>query len=86
MMVTSVVLPAVLFTFASWLSYRHEYAVADDRIERSLGGKELLASDPRLAKLREAIKVLLQNEPERAAKVQMVFSDMTPRPSAAKPR
>ena len=31
MMVASVVLPAVLFVFASWLSYRHEQAVADDR-------------------------------------------------------
>ena len=36
MMVASVVLPAVLFVFASWLSYRHEHAVGDDRIERSL--------------------------------------------------
>jgi two-component system NtrC family sensor kinase len=36
MMVASVVLPAVLFVFASWLSYRHERSVADDRIERSL--------------------------------------------------
>src|SRR5437867_2130590 len=36
MMIASVVLPAVLFVFASWLSYHHEYAVADDRIERSL--------------------------------------------------
>src|SRR5262245_53544964 len=36
MMVASVVMPAVLFVFASWLSYRHEQAVADDRIERSL--------------------------------------------------
>jgi two-component system, NtrC family, sensor kinase len=36
MMVASLVLPAVLFAFASWLSYRHEHAVADDRIERSL--------------------------------------------------
>jgi len=36
MMVASVVLPAVLFVFASWLSYRHEQAVADDRIERTL--------------------------------------------------
>ncbi len=36
MMVASVVLPAVLFAFACWLNYRHEYAVADDRIERSL--------------------------------------------------
>jgi two-component system NtrC family sensor kinase len=36
MMVASVVLPVVLFAFAAWLNYRHEHAVADDRIERSL--------------------------------------------------
>jgi two-component system NtrC family sensor kinase len=36
MMVASVVLPLVLFAFAARLNYRHEYAVADDRIERSL--------------------------------------------------
>src|SRR6266540_3840911 len=36
MMVASVVLPLVLFGFAAWLSYRHEQAVADDRIDRSL--------------------------------------------------
>ena len=36
MMVASIVLPAVLFVFASWLSYRHERVAADDRIERSL--------------------------------------------------
>src|ERR1700748_1077184 len=36
MMVASVVLPVVLFAFAALLNYRHEYAVADDRIERSL--------------------------------------------------
>src|SRR5215467_501231 len=36
MMVASVVLPLVLFALAAWLNYRHEYAVADDRIERSL--------------------------------------------------
>jgi two-component system, NtrC family, sensor kinase len=36
MMVASVVLPLVLFAFAAWLNYRHEYAVADDRIERAL--------------------------------------------------
>src|SRR5439155_17383928 len=51
-----------------------------DRIERAPGGKELLATDPRLAKLREAIRVLLQSEPERAGKVQMILSDMTPPP------
>jgi len=36
MMIASVVLPVVLFVFASWLSYRHEHAVADDRIDHSL--------------------------------------------------
>src|SRR5258708_12763001 len=36
MMVASVVLPLMLFSFAGWQNYRHEQAVADDRIERSL--------------------------------------------------
>jgi two-component system NtrC family sensor kinase len=36
MMVASVVLPVALFAWASWLNYRHEYAIADERIERSL--------------------------------------------------
>jgi hypothetical protein len=52
-----------------------------DRIERAAGGKELLASDPRLAKLRQALQVLIQPEPGRAEKVQMIFSDMTPPPA-----
>ena len=52
-----------------------------DRIERSLGGKQAMATDPRLAKLRDAIKVLLQNEPGRAEKVQMIMSDQTPPPA-----
>jgi hypothetical protein len=46
-----------------------------DRIDRAGGG---IASDARLNKFREAVKVLLQNEPDRAARVQMIFSDMTP--------
>jgi hypothetical protein len=52
-----------------------------DRIERADGGPQLLATDPRLAKLREAIKVLLQNEPARAERVQMILSDQTSPPS-----
>jgi len=36
MMVASIVLPAILFAFASWMNYRHYNEVADDRIERSL--------------------------------------------------
>jgi hypothetical protein len=52
-----------------------------DRVERADDGKSVLASDPRLAKLRDALKVLLQNEPNRAERVQMIFSDMTPPPT-----
>jgi two-component system NtrC family sensor kinase len=36
MMVASLVLPAVLFVFASWISYRNTASVTDERIERSL--------------------------------------------------
>jgi hypothetical protein len=52
-----------------------------DRIERAEGGKQLLASEPRLVELRDALKMLVQNEPGRAERVQMVFSDMTPPPA-----
>jgi hypothetical protein len=52
-----------------------------DRIERADGGKTVLNSDPRLALLREALKVLVQNEPDRAQRVQMIFSDMTAPPA-----
>ena len=40
----------------------------------------LLASDPRIAKLRQALQTLIQSEPGRAERVQMIFSDMTPPP------
>jgi len=36
MMVASVVLPAVLFAFAAWVSYRNIERVTDERIDRSL--------------------------------------------------
>jgi two-component system, NtrC family, sensor kinase len=36
MMVASLVLPAALYAYASWISYRDLHAVADERIERSL--------------------------------------------------
>ncbi len=36
MMVASLVLPAVLFSFAAWTSYRNIQHVTDDRIDRSL--------------------------------------------------
>jgi len=36
MMVASLVLPAALYAYACWVSYRDTHAVADERIERSL--------------------------------------------------
>ncbi len=36
MMVASLVFPAILFVFASWVNYRNVVAVTDERIERSL--------------------------------------------------
>jgi two-component system NtrC family sensor kinase len=36
MMVASLVLPAVLFAFAAWVSYRNVESVTDERIDRSL--------------------------------------------------
>jgi len=38
------------------------------------------AADARLSKLRDALKVLMTDQPDRAARVQMIFSDTTPPP------
>jgi hypothetical protein len=51
-----------------------------DRIERSPGGPGVLGSDPRLAKLRQAIAVLIEGKGNRAEQVQTIFSDKTPPP------
>ncbi len=52
-----------------------------DRIERAPGGPAVLADDPRLAKLRQAIGVLLDSTGGRAEQVQNIFSDKTPPPA-----
>ncbi len=52
-----------------------------DRVQRSEGGPAVLQSDPRLAKLRKAIATLLETAPDRAERVQDIFSDKTPAPS-----
>jgi len=58
-----------------------------DRIERSPGGPGVLSTDPRLAKLRQAINVLLEGKgPNRAEQVQTIFSDKTPPPEGATKR
>lgn len=48
-----------------------------DRVERSPGGPDVLRSDPRLQKLREALNALMQSGPNRAQQVQLIFSDKT---------
>ncbi len=49
-----------------------------DRIGRAAGGQSVLESDPRLLQLRQALGSL--EEPGRAERVQMIFSDRSPRP------
>ena len=61
-----------------FLDIRHRFidiASALDRIER---GKDaaVIESDPRLAQLHQAAGILTDNQPSRAERVQMVFSDM----------
>ena len=51
-----------------------------DRIQRARDGGKVLASDARLTKLRQALQALASPEPDRAERVQMIFSDMTPPP------
>lgn len=52
-----------------------------DRIQRATDGPNVLERDERLAKLRKAIEVLNSVDPDRAERVQMIFSDKTPPPS-----
>jgi hypothetical protein len=46
-----------------------------DRVQRMEGGSALLKSDPRVATLMRAMSVLQSNEPNRAERVQDLFSD-----------
>jgi hypothetical protein len=50
-----------------------------DRLDRVGGAAE---GEPRMRQLREALAVLLSGERDRARRVQMIFSDRTPRPMA----
>ncbi len=55
-----------------------------DRIQRATGGARVLASDPRVQKLHSALAGILSDfagQPDRAERVQMLFSDLSPPPS-----
>lgn len=51
-----------------------------DRIGRGADGARTLKEDARLQKLRRALEVLMSEGVDRAERVQMIFSDMTPPP------
>lgn len=51
-----------------------DLAASLDRIERA-ADKASVQDDPRLAKLRTGIELLLSNDENRAEQVQMLFSD-----------
>jgi hypothetical protein len=52
-----------------------------DRIQRARGGGATLREDGRVVKLRRALEVLMsEGGADRAERVQMIFSDMTPPP------
>lgn len=51
-----------------------EVGAALDRLERAEGSQQA-RRDERLAKLRKAIGILLDDAPDRAARIQMTFSD-----------
>ena len=52
-----------------------------DRVQRGAAGPSVLQTDPRLQKLQRAIRVLLEESPDRASRVEMIFSDTTPPPA-----
>lgn len=56
-----------------------------DRIQRARGGVAALASDPRVAELRECLREVLSDELERAERVQLRLSDQTPPPAPLPP-
>jgi len=60
-----------------FLDTRHrilDVAAALDRIERG-DGSEAVRQDPRMVQMIEALRVLVDGEPDRASRVQMIFSE-----------
>ena len=73
--------------YAPEMRWRALSLAADmDRIQRCTNGDKLLEADPVIAKLREALRTILSDEPQRARRVQMIFSDTSPAPRRNTPR
>lgn len=72
--------PALVDRYYLEMRWRCLSLAADlDRIQRAEGGRQALA-EPRIAQLRQAIKLLLCDEPNRAEQLQLLLSDKTPPP------
>lgn len=72
---------AILDQYFLEMRWRCVSLAADlDRVERAEMGATVLQSDPRLIKLRQAMRVLLDGSRNRAEQVEMIFSDTTPPP------
>ena len=50
-----------------------------DRVARGDGGVAEISGDARWTKLQKALAVLMDDEPDRAMRVQMIFSDLSAR-------
>jgi hypothetical protein len=48
-----------------------------DRLQRSVGSSDAIRTDADLAKLRDALAIVASTEPNRAERLQMLFSDQT---------
>lgn len=55
-----------------------------DRIQRAAGSESIWRDDPRLKDLRKAMEMILGDAPDRAERMQMIFSDVTPPPSVSR--
>jgi hypothetical protein len=51
-----------------------------DRVERSPNAPAILGSDPRLARLQQAMRILIEGKGNRAEQVEKLFSDASPPP------
>ena len=52
-----------------------------DRIQRAAGGSpDAIKTDPRLAKLRQGMQIVLSHDPGRAERFETPLSDQTPPP------
>lgn len=56
-----------------------------DRVHAAAGGPQAMGDDPRLQKLQQALRLLLDNSDDRAESVLMLFSDTSPPPQRQKP-